>query len=104
MTAANPAMARCKGRLSGEIISVMAAIQVGRGGFSNLNSPFMVGTGQVSSYTISRAVMIVLDSMISAKIAPLLMKEKRQAENEKEERQGPAIVLCKGDSCHKTFF
>lgn len=47
MTAANPAMARCKGRLSGEIISVMAAIQVGRGGFSNLNSPFMVGTSQL---------------------------------------------------------
>ena len=33
-----------------------------------------------------------------------IVNEERTAENEKEERQVPAIVLCKGDSCHKTFF
>ena len=102
MTAANPAMARCKGRLSGEIISVMAAIQVGRGGFSNLNSPFMVAPANYDripltcSDDISRLHDICKDSSI--------VNEERTAENEKEERQVPAIVLCKGDSCHKTFF
>ena len=78
MTAASPAMARCKGRLSGEITSTTAAIHVGSGGFSSRSSPFMVGTSQLWSYTISRAVTMFLDSMMSAKIAPLFIKKEQQ--------------------------
>ena len=58
-------MARCRATLSGEAISATAVSHVGNGGFSRRRSPFMVGVIQWPSYTISRAAMMLRDSIMS---------------------------------------
>ena len=48
---------------------------VGKGGFSKRKSPFMVGTSQLPSCTISRAVTMLRASMISGTTTRLLIKK-----------------------------
>ena len=69
-----PAARRWAPRLFGHTASMAPATHVGNGGFSSRSWPFMVGTSQLPSLTISRAVTTLRSSMISVGSAPVLAK------------------------------
>ena len=76
--AARAGMVRCAARFSPHIVSTVAAIQVGKGGFSSRNSPFIVGTSQLPSVAISWAVTRLRHSMMSGCNAVMFAKNTAQ--------------------------
>ena len=81
MAAARPAADRCVLRSRGLRVSTTAAIHVGKGGFSMRSTPFIVGTSQLPSATISRAVTIFRVSMMSVGRELLLIKNAAKQRN-----------------------